>query len=845
LEVRGVLGSSNISYSVIDPGEVTQPTNVTLRGAVLEPIKWVSVTYRKFNPSTNLTTTETISQCNPVANPVQGTTPNGFNGLRTCPSIRRCTNCTVSLSPVGTTWTTPRACICSYEVEVREDLEDLDLTTRTGELQMIKLVAEPTNPTPVEEGGIDPFIVGDIQCNSFIERELNCQFVRFVPGYVPQCTSQSISCFNFTLGYAFGAFWDQNPKFQYNIPRANWTEAHYRGIASTINNKTYSLGGDLVDPYLPSVQKDYYWFVNVTSLDVLSKPLSAVDFSYVPEISQAEPYSYQAGVRPPPTTYTENTYPFTTAIDTCILSLSTGASITGCAGLIWEGLDYLQWREPGYIEYLPISPGEIVYSLDITTTYNFSGIQLYNVAGELCGQVLRPLGTGSSTTRISCVSSTNNTITTGGYLQVRFLGVSNFWDIPGEKLTSSLPTLKDTLVSWGVVSSLYSTSEYINLIYGMAYAFFNLGLLLVDISLSFPHMASKEGLFVYSTTYQLNYGEVTAGSTDITSQWDEVANLILNNNSYPRNTALEARVLIQGYTTNPISYSSVEDLDYLYRFWATWLAPRLCSEDTPCRTFGLGKCIFSESILPSQYWYNGDVESPGYDLPPGVQEGGCLVYSSWEQGYYDSYLFGATCKPGYGPLSIDQWGKILQYNATIAKTLPNISPFNVTISSAAQFEQDLACKFPVGKDPLNAPFVDFNMCGGHGEVEFSSSIEGQFELPFYTYKQYYLTPQCTGLSYKGEYYTFNGTLDIFNLQYVSSYTIISIVNEVVYLNGSSCLFTSTQSLPTVGLLSCDGDSGEDSYEVACFNPYLFSTSSLSFSLGRLTAWSPWAVYFIS
>jgi len=839
VQVQGVSTAANISYSVIDPGEVNPPTNLTLQsttGAVLVPIKWVSVVYRKFVPSTNTTVTDTISQCNPIANPVQGTTPNGFNGLRTCPSIRRCDNCTVELNPGGVggvIWSTPRACICSYEVAIREDVADLPLTT-TSQLQTIKLVAEPVNPTsPVDE----QFIIGELKCNSFIDREINCQFLRQIPGYVPQCQSQPIDCFNSSLGYAFGGFFNQNPKFQYSLPRANWTTAHYQGIASVLNNKTYSRGGELIDPYVPSTQTDYYWFANVTSLDVLTKPVSAVDFSYVPEISQAEPYSYQAGILPGPETE-YSTYPFNIQVNTCISSLEIG-STTGCLGLIWEGLNLLQWRQPGYIEYLPIQEGEVAYSLDITTTYNFSGVQVYNLAGELCGQVLRPLE--SSSVRISCVTSTNNTITTGGYLQVRYLGASNFWDIPGEKLTSSLPTLKDALVSWGVVSSLYSTSEYINLLYGMAYAFFNLGILLVDISASFPHISSRPGLFVYSSTYSLNYGVVTNQTDELSIQRDIVANLILNNNTYPRNYALEARVLQQGYSSSPVNYSSPEDLDYLYRFWGTWLSNRRCSEDTQCRTFGVGRCVFAETGLPKQFWYNGEPD-PSYDIPAGVQEGGCLVYSSWEQGYYDSYLFGATCKSGYGPLSIDQWGKILQYNDTVAGVVPGEFPFNQAITSASQFESILACKFPVGKDPLNAPFVDFNICGGHGVVGYSTTIGEEITLPFYIFQQYYLTPQCTGIGYKGDYYSLNSTLDIFNLQYVSGTSIISIINDVVYVNFAPCLFSSTQELPTGGLLSCSGE-GEDTSVLTCYNPYLFSTSSKSFSLGRLTAWSPWAAFF--
>lgn len=830
-QIQRVAGE-NLTYSVID-GEVNFPLNLTVKPSVnMVPVKWSNVQYRLFNPDSNTTSTETIAECNPVANPVQGTTPMGFGGLRVCPSIRKCENCSVELNPSGTTWSTLRACICTYTVTVREDIADL-LSGQSYQLQTIKLKATVPNPQVISD---EQFIVGELQCNSFIDRELNCQFPRYVPNYAPQCQSQPISCFNFTLGYAFGGFWDQNPKFRYDIPRANWTQAHYHGIATVLNNKTYSKNTFYIDPMVPSTFTNYFWFTNISSLDIYSRVPTVNLFIYTPEISQAEPYSYQAGPLPPPATIT-STNPFSNGELGCYLFLPDGLT-SFCAGLFWELIQTFIWRLPGYWEFIDVTNTEVVYSLEITANFNYSGVEIYTPRGDLCGRELRPLI--SQPVRISCVNAPNNTSPIDGALLVRYLGVSNFWDIPGAQLASTLPVLYDALVSWGVVSSLYSQSEFINLAYGLAYAFYvsSTGVWSgVDISAEFPHRASTTENFVKQASYVLYYGIVTETSSELTSQRDALFSLILNNNTYPRNYALEARVLSQGYDSSPVNFSSPSDLDYLYRFWGTWLAPRRCSEDTECRTFDLGRCIFP-SAGPKQYWYNGD-PFPDYTIPGGVQEGGCRVWDSWEKGYYSSAFFGGKCKEGYGPGSLDQWLKILQYNTTISQVVPPGYPFDLSVTPA-QFESQLACKFPVGKDPLTSPFVDLNMCGGHGVVSFSTSSSTAL-IPFFTFKQYWLTFECTSLLIDSVEFTLNTTQTIFALQYVSpSASILTIINGAVYLDGSACTFFRLQSLPAYGVLQCGGER----VDLQCVNNLYFTSLSRSFGVGILTQWEEWIVYFV-
>jgi hypothetical protein len=826
----------NITYSIID-SEVNSPLNVTIKTLddnVLVPIKWTNVIYRVYNVDDNTTETKTISSCNPIANRIQGSTPNGLGGLQICPTIYKCiqtSNCTDDLRPRDgySGWVDLRACICSKSISIREDVSDL-LPNVEYQMQAVKIKATPTNSLP--DTSTEQFIIGVIQCNSFIERELNCQFPRFVPNYVQQCQSEPIGCFDFSLGYAFGGFWNQNPKFLYNVPRVNWTISQYIGIASVLNNKTYSLNGALIDPFSSKTWTDYYWFPNVSSLTALEKTVTPIPtYTFASDITQSQPYNYQAGSKLPPVTVADD-LPFTTSIILCTVGILF-ENITDCANLIWDTVDFLQWRYPAYTEYIEVGQYELVYSLEITNNYNFTGIEVYNVWGELCGRYLNP--TLDKIITISCVTTPSNTQPKFGYLQVRYFGISNIWDIPATQLSASLPTLNDPLAPF-VSSTLYSTSFYTNLIYSLV-SLYNLFGLTNDISVQFPHrQSSTTPLTGKQSTYNMRYANVV-NSSELSKDWDLVAASILQNNVYPRNYALEERTLRFSYITNPVNYSNSEDLDYLYRVWSTWLAPRICSEDVECRTAALGRCIFAENG-PKQYWFNGP-QSPDYSIPANTNEGGCLVYNTWEKGFYDTYTFGANCKQGYGPYSLEEWGKVIQSNSLVSQIYPNQFPFNQSSITPEQFESSLACKFPFSRDPINAAFADSNLCAGHGIVSFTYTAGIVENIQFFVFNKFFLTPMCNSLTYLDDEYDLYETNDIFNLQYIYSGNIITIINSVVYYNGIACLFTQLQKFPTYGDLNC----GEGKKPIYCNNLIFFSYSSQTFSTGILQEYSPWIVYF--
>ncbi len=829
IEVYRPIG--NISYFTTQT-DVNSPVNITLtllnNGAAF-PIKWTSVFDRLYNVTTNTTDTQQLEECNPIRNRLPGTTPSGLDGVVICPIIYKClsSDCTDELAPIGSgnsEWPDLRACICNKTVTIRTDLSVLVDNVQYN-FSFVDGKAEAITPAPTSE----TLVIGIIHCNSFIERELNCQFARLLITYAFQCGSQLIGCFDFSIGWCFGGLWDQNQRYLYNVPRANWTLSHYTGIASIMNDKIYTKNEKIIDPFTSKTFTDYYFFPNTSSLAVLSQNYESADLNitYQVDILQTQDYNYITSVLPPPDSV-YNSYPITIGQRACIEEMATLDTTDLCTTLTWTEIDEVGWRYPAYTEHIAVTSDQVIYTLTIQFTQNFTGVEVFNPYGELCGSMLSP--TEGSTQTFLCLNTPSNFVPKDGSISIRYHGVSALYDLPGLNISPYLSPITDTL-SGSVYLGHYSTSAYINLMYGYGYAISAL----TGVNRNWPQRLPTNQVFPASL-YTLNFTSL-ATSGEITALWEEVSNNILLYNQYPHNYALEARVILKGYGSRDIDYNSEEDLNFLYDIWANWLAPRFASEDVQCETFGLGRAVF-DTNGPKQFWLNGETP-PGYDIPAGSTEGGCNCGNTFNRGFYDFSLMCQQCLIGYGPLSLDNWADIRQYAQLIQQTYPNEYPF-VSTYTAAEFEQNLACRFPIGVDPVVSSLVEFNFCDGHGVVSYTFN-ELSVNMTFYPYKQYNLIPACTSVILGESELILSNITDIFNLPYTDGDRVLTVVNEAVYLDNVACSLELTQTfpLPFYGSVDCNGEV----LSIGCINDILFTEEAVSFSLGGLREYNNWVLFF--
>lgn len=593
---RWRLSTGSVATSTRAGGQAAlEGTKIDLISTQLEAVLWENLVWDLLGDPQ-----PAIASCNPIPTTLPGGVEYDQLGRRICPALITCT------SDTGPPFTTLRACVTSYSVVVDEGPSPpTDFVFIEGELD--------NGGEAVLTGGTSSVLL----CNSAIERELNCQFKRQDPAFILQCQSEPINCYqNETLGYAFGLFEMQNPLFPYDIPVGDWTETHYHGIASILNNLTYSLEGRLVDPLTSQIMNDYYWLPD----RVFTTESLNFSMRIGPDTLQAQPYNLFDNL--PPTPWTEEFY---TQYDGCIAHMtSTGnADAVDCQELIWEDSHLL--RQPGasvFFTQNPTATGTIQF-IGVEHSYTFEGVEFYT-EGVLVYQNL----TRSQTYTIPMSTA----IESGDAIRqsyIRLLGVAPTWDIPGARLSPLVPTITDTL--W----PLCDLGPFANPFYPLTSQIGVTASLLTDTTQSdFPHRASPFTLTPQEVivTYYTTPGE---------ADWTELSRLILEENTYPTNNPLLD--IQSNYETAAINLSSPTHQDYLYRIWSTHLARRRSSEPVDCLTRELGNLVFNSS-LPARYWTMA--QTTAYDLPPGAWEGGCAC-----DDFYDPLTGCSTCLPGLGPLS--------------------------------------------------------------------------------------------------------------------------------------------------------------------------------------------------
>ncbi len=853
----------NISYDQT----LAVPTNVTLRGAVIKPVLWTQLTYRLFTPGVG-TQTFTEPFCNPGTQPrIPGQAEMQMDGVKTCPTTQKCIltpNCADDLSPDPdyTHFPDLRSCYCSKGPDIDyPGLDAIPLSEYTT-LQLFEGKANTSASITVPEDN-----VGVVFCNNFVERELNCQLARRNPLYQLRCADQPIGCYDQTLGRYFGGFWNLNPKYPYDGPYETWTYEQYKGIASTMNNLTYSLNGKLVDPWTPARWNSYYWFdsVNISEFirgDEADPPAVPITQTY---LQQMDPWIYLLSSFPPAA------ISFGRALNVlleqgfyeCYTGVIVDNNSKDCTAYVWSNITYNFpfFHRAGYEWVFTFPKGRLMTSANVTLNMDvpeLKGIEVYDIYGESCGSVLslEPgfFATGKSFTFI-CPNSRIVPLDESEldyYLVVRGLGLESVYDLPGATLN------EDYLTSTEATDPLFPFitpnvfTRFVSNSWTLLLTFF-IEVLIPPISDSvavplyslFPRRYRRQPTAEFLQPFNVSYNYTDVPDIDVDGDISTnfafaiIADSVLNLNVYPENRVL--REVQEEYQTRPVNYSDPDDLKYLQGIWEVWMAPRFCgAEETQCETFQLGKCVVEPDL--NLRWRNGgetDYEFVG-------QEGGCACFNTFPQGFYNPIVFCKLCVPGYGPESVDQLSQVLQANNLGTQTLTPefLELVNSLLSPDGTmdplvFERHLACRYPFGYDPVVSPYVDYNMCAGHGVFNETSSNDTSLGLVVWERD---LLIACTQLSVGERVYTlWENTTSPFDLAYVDE-----VSGNILTVVGSRREAELSLLLPAEGrregcILECDRyllsypdpfwcvlqcSDLEQEEDIVCVNPTLFSADSV-------------------
>lgn len=782
------------------------------------PIAWQDLTFRATDGTTTYTEVLDVL-CNPaVPSMVQGTWDLLQDGTYSCPAIYNCLNpdCeSNNLTPDGEGFPDLRSCVCSYTEVVHPYY---DVIARPNQNEFYTSQIKAGNMTPVSNQTISQIPVGVIYCNDAALRTCDVMLSIQNPTYVAQCINLPVNYFDNNPSRYFGLFWKANPRYQYDIPRSRWTAAHYRGIASILNYKMYVVSGQYVNPFTKKLWRDYYWFDIADGFNTIQADVTFEEdnSTYQAYYFQADPYITLMNSQPPAGIDFTLGRGATEQQKLCIALAHILDDFSACDGITWNVTSSAGFHLAGYENSFAITETQYVISVSVTITATndaIKGIEVYNIYGDLCGSVFPDGVIEDSVYVFSCYDLNSTKALGAGTMTIRLLGFASIYDVPEQNLNSAdITTQPDTLV----VDEL----EY------AAYKDGSLPLCFASIYDRLPlrnwpqrryYAFDYDPFDGLSVTY--NYTFSTASSVQIITAFQNITNAIYENNTYPYNYALEA--IEDDYTLEAYNASSEKQLDFLYDFWISQLAPRRAGgDDTQCRTAGRGKSIILPGLV--QYWYNGE-RRPGYDLIAG-SEGGCRCYSSFDGGIANVYVGCQQCVDGYGPKSLVEFAATVQYNDVVGQLYaPGTFPSSVSLE---YFNRYIFCRFPYGKDPIVSSLVDINMCAGHGIMTFTNTTSVAL-IDIYEYE---LIVACDSITTPTATYTlFENITSIYSLIYVDNdENILSVIgtktNYEVYRNGVLCSTSCPQNLRVPEPWTCEFTCEEEVDFYTCMNSYLFTTT---------------------
>ncbi len=721
----------NVFYDISLSSLTTTPVNVTVSplGTYLQPILWTDLVYRKWVPESGTTETVMLDECNPgMPSWIPGEYQLQPDGIKTCPTVNKCiltVDCTDELAPSDNVppysgFPDLRACYCSHDEIVYATVASLDpssihdLYLYDGSLGLQENVT-----VPADFGSV-------VYCNDPVARTIEDMLILKDPTYRRRCANEPIQPYDESVGYAYGLFYETNPKFPYYVEQSKWTKDNYIGVASILNNKTYFKDGEYVDPLTPQIFNDYIWIDTNSSDNIQMVTISTTVSVYQTNLIQGSPYMTLLNDIPLPILQDIITSDMENLFKTCYSGFASNKTL--CNYLTWTNpsLNNVVGRPPGAFAYIPAQNQSFLSfaftpTVDIGTSF-ITGIEVYTSLNERCGGIYNENGFAmGKTVEITCASTKGvYTAFQNAEFYIRLLGLNSIYDIPGATLDAQyFHSQYDTLRS-SLDLGYYSGS---NITFVLPYAAIYDNAVVGVPSGLVPNLKTwpQRQLVNDTITKTMNFGfritanySTTAAGDATSTTWQQVSNMIYGYNIYPENVPL--RLTQDLYQTRPVNYTDQYDLDYLYFIWSVHLSRRYCSDKKDCQTFKLGTCLYSTDY--NQRWYA--VADADYDFIG--KEGGCLCHNDFNQGFYDFALLCSACEHGYSPFTIQELGLIIQYNALVSRTFQdNFLPPGITDITVDDFERYYSCRYPSGYDPIPSSMAPVNFCAGHGIVSGSNS----------------------------------------------------------------------------------------------------------------------------
>lgn len=843
-----MLFGSNYNISVSHVSSPPLKLKINTLTNSLRSVLWKDVVYRYWDYQLGTTDTYTLPLCNPaMPSWIPGETQLLSDGLYSCPTIDECiltTDCTDDLTPSVNTppfsgFPDLRACLCEYEVVQNSIQAPLSPLT---EYQIYLFEGNLTSEDPPD---IIPDLLGSIDCSSFIDRTIDCMYSYLNPDYVLRCSAQPIGCYDQSIGRFFGAFNSQNPNFVYPANQSEWTYQHYWGVASLMNYKMFRKNGEYADPFTFDLWNQYTWINGSTSNEIVQSEYTMFMSKSFTYLLQQDAYVYLDNNIPPPVIQNTWSDEWDVLYEECVAStsLSLGDIFNSCKVSKWsdDAYIYSMLKQAGSYGYIKLPGNVILFSFQFSWFNSVpgekitTGVEIYNQYNEKCGGYYNELGISDGENfTISCtfLPSTFNVTTSEKFFIVKAYGAQTTYDVPGLFLNNEyFSSVYDPLAEF-LDLTLFDLFE------GVIPTFltscidtepFCFGSFIEDAKwpkrTRIPPLSPPSVYVTVNTSIELPPGEAVFS-------WGNISVLILENNTYPYNLALES--VYDLYDVSDVNFTNQYDLNQLFYIYTTWLAARHCgAEDVDCRNSGLGDCIVHTDFnLPYL-----NIDTPlNYEFI-GV-EGGCNCFHTFSKGYYNTLLFCNECQNGYGPYTIDDMASIIYYNNVVNPTYTNgMLPVSALNFNVDKFESYYSCRYPVGQDPVPASASPVNICSGHG-VASGYNTTKKVDIEVWNGKYIVSCQKLVSNEINFEY--FNQTTSLNSLIYTSQsgdiFNIIGTYSTYVmyYISQSNmydCYQTFTEDLsfpkPFRMNIECTGSDHQFELEITCVNDILFTRNETS------------------
>ena len=640
-------------------------------------------------------------------------------------------------------------CVESFNVVYDNSLPSIDAGTYTD--------LELREGFSISDDDTFDITFGSIACNNFVDRTINCALIWL--GFSDYCPDEPIGCFDNSVGFAFGGFYEQHPSIKYTVDREDWTLNHYKGIGSILNGYKY-VRREVLTPQL-LVEYIKTWVSG--DFATLNRTITPVDTFYQTDLIQA---------RNDINLNTNHLAKLTTQEKQCQFGI-----LSSCRGLNYRNNTNLFTTKPG-LQVLFNASNVITLTITPNHEVRYTALEIVDEFNNILAQDLNP----SNITVTYPILATN-----ASFFSVRYIGLESIYDGPEQYYEP--PKVHDNSYDYVYANYLGDGLENTTFLFNEPDTSFNLfaaNAIELDgvypIPFGFKHKPFENIDYIDdvidNVVYSIEYSADTnpnGGSSG--NAWVNITNNIIESNTYPYNQPL-ADIITSDKML--LDYNSAADLKYLYDVWTVWLAPRFCSTDTQCKTFELGECIRPTDTV-NIGWLQGD---PDIDESPVGIEGGCLCYDDFELGFYELSNACQTCVDGYGPNSLDDFYDVIQYSDLISKTFDPTDPVFDPEQGYDTFVDQLSCRLPFGVDPIVSSFKDYNLCAGHGQVEI---------LPEVTYDSTItandVIPACNKIWLNNITYNLNDKYsDPRTLIYSNDTKIVSIIDNTVYLNGEIVIF---------------------------------------------------------